>query len=478
MMPVHFPNQDGRDRAERTYDGKPVAKPWRAIAVAGLGLTGAVRETLHDVGMRHATLVRHHPWGRPPYSHELLRIEGIDGSLLSIDRISKRWHHPPYAFPLRLARYAPLSTEADVLDVAVIGTQGQHREFMAHVERTAVRLVEDAIVGLSRGTAGMSLSTDEFHLGRRYRSGWLDHAIARLRMRLFSEWWSVGTTTKPLEDIVRTGQTGPIRWLSPDKGVTYLADPFPWPGTDRLLCEEMPVSGGKGRIVALAPDDDGSWRNSDVILEQQDHHSYPCVVKYGEDTYFLPEAPDRGATTLYRLAPDQEPIPLCDVAPGRRLGDPTLFRHGGRYWIACTDLDIGTHDNLCLLHASELTGPWQPHRCTPAKIDICGARSAGPLFRLGQDLFRPGQDCASTYGAGVVIHRVDVLSPDRYRETVVARLRPDPRGPFPHGLHTLAADDGRVWIDGKRFTLDVAGLGRKIVRRARLAFEHSWNAAT
>ena len=322
------------------------------------------------------------------------------------------------------------------------------------------------------------MCTDQFRERRRYRYGWVDHAIAKLRMRLFSEWWSVGTTAKPLADIVRTGQTGPVRWLSPDKGATYLADPFPWPGTNRLLCEEMPVSGGKGRIVALAPDDDGSWRNSDVILEQQDHHSYPCVVKYGDDTFFLPEAPERGATTLYRLALDQEPIPVCAIAPGRRLADPTLFKHGGRFWVACTDLDIGSHDNLCLLHASELTGPWQPHRCTPAKIDICGARPAGPLFRLGQDLFRPGQDCARTYGAGVVIHRVDALSPERYRETVVARLRPDPRGPFPHGLHTLAADDERVWIDGKRFTLDVAGLGRKIVRRARLALEHSWNAAT
>lgn len=474
---MQITNRDGRDRVERTDGGKPVGTSWRTVAVAGFGLTGPVRETLHDLGMRHATLVRHHPAARPPYPHELLRIEEIDGTLLSIDRIDRRWHHPPYAFPLRLARYAPLSTEADVLDNAVIGTQGERREFIAHVERTAAKLVEDAIIGSSRGTTGLSACLDEFDGSRRYRSRRIDRALARLRMRLFSEWWSIGATTRPLADILRTGQVGPVRWLFPDRGAAYLADPFPWPGTNRLLCEEMPVHDGKGRIVALAPDGDGSWRNSDVILDQQEHHSYPCVVKYGEDTYFLPEAPLRGATTLYRLAPDQEPIPLCAVAPGRRLADPTLFRHEGRYWIACTDLDIGSHDNLCLLHALEPTGPWHPHRCTPAKIDICGARPAGPLFRLGSDLFRPGQDCALTYGASVVIHRVEALSPDHYRESVAARLRPDPRGPFPHGLHTLAADGDRVWIDGKRFTFDVAGLGRKIVRRARLAFDHSWNAA-
>jgi hypothetical protein len=275
-------------------------------------------------------------------------------------------------------------------------------------------------------------------------------------------------TATPLPNIVRTGATGPVQWLSPDRGRSYLADPFPWPGTNRLLCEEMPISGGKGRIVALAQDQDGSWRNPTVVLEDGEHHSYPCAVKEGEDTYFLPEAPNRGATTLYRLMPDEDPIPLCEVAPGRRLADPTLFRHAGRYWIACTDLDIGLHDNLCLLHADKPTGPWQPHRCTPVKIDICGARPAGPLFRLGPQLFRPGQDCARTYGAALVIHRVDALSPEQYRETAVTRLRPDPQGPFPHGLHTLAADQERVWLDGKRFVFDLAGLHRKIMRLAGL----------
>ena len=481
-MQVQSPYRDDNDREARRDRAIPPSTAWRTVAIAGFGLTGAVREALHDVGMQHATLVRHHPKARPPYRDELLRIEEIDGSLLTGERISRRWHHPPYAFPLRLARYAPMSSEAEVLDIAVIGTQGERRAFIAHVERTAARLVEDAIVGLSRGTTdlsayGLSANMGEPNPQRRYRTGWMDRLLTRLHMRLFSEWWSVGATTKPLADIVRSGQTGPVQWLSPDRGASYLADPFPWPGTNRLLCEEMPFAGGNGRIVALTPHDDGSWRNSDVILEQQQHHSYPCAVKYDDDTYFLPEAPARGATTLYRLAPDQEPIPLCAIAPGRRLGDPTLFRHGGRYWIACTDLDIGSHDNLCLLYADALTGPWQPHRCTPAKIDIRGARPAGPLFNLGPDLFRPGQDCALTYGAGVVIHRVDALSPEHYRETVVARLGPDPRGPFPHGLHTLAADGGRVWVDGKRFTIDVAGLGRKLARRARLALDHSWNAA-
>ena len=460
----------GGDRPARSLDGGGrSARPWRVVSVAGFNVTGGVREALHDAGMLHATLVRYHAQAEPPYPHELLRLEALDGSPLSNDQIARCWHRPPYALPLRLVRYAPLSAVPEVLDFAVVGTRGKRSEFAARVECIVARLIEDAIIGVSRGQAGLSLDTEELRSPRRCLSGKVDHAIATWHTRLFSEWWSVGMTATPLTNIVRTGATGPVRWLSPDRGNSYLADPFPWPGTDRLLCEEMPFSGGNGRIVAIAPGQDGSWRNASVVLQSGDHHSYPCTFKDGEDTYFLPEATNRGATTLYRLVPDKDPTPVCAVAPGRRLADPTFFVCADRYWIAFTDLDIGQHDNLCLLHADKPTGPWQPHRCTPVKFDVCGARPAGPLFRIGSQLFRPGQDCARTYGAALVVHRIDALSPELYQETVVARLRPDPEGPFPHGLHTLAADQERVWLDGKQFVFDLAGLQRKIMRFAGLA---------
>ena len=368
---------DHRDRV-MPIDG---GQSWRDVAIAGPSLTGSVREMLHDVGMRHATLVRYHSNAAPPYPHELLRIEAMDGSPLSDLQIGRRWHRPPYALPLRLARYAPLSVEPEVLDFAVIGTRGERSEFGARVESIVARLMEDAIIGVSRGHAGLSLDLDELRSRHRCRPAAIDHAIAKWHTRLFSEWWSVGMTATPLTDIVRTGATGPVRWLSPRRGKAYLADPFPWPGTDRLLCEEMPFSGGNGRIVALAPGRDGLWRHYTVVLETGDHHSYPCAIKDGEDTYFLPEATNRGATTLYRLLPDKEPMPLCVVAPGRRLADPTFFRHADHYWIACTDLDIGTHDNLCLLHAREPSGPWLPHRLHTGKDRRLRGSACGPALQ-------------------------------------------------------------------------------------------------
>src|SRR5947209_3691202 len=115
-------DHDNHDLRRLTVDS---AEAWRTVSIAGVNLPGGIREALHNVGMQRATLVRHHPGAAPPYPQELLRIEELDGSPLSNERIGRHWHQPPYALPLRLARYAPMSVEPEVLDLAVIGTRGK-----------------------------------------------------------------------------------------------------------------------------------------------------------------------------------------------------------------------------------------------------------------------------------------------------------------------------------------------------------------
>jgi hypothetical protein len=228
----------------------------------------------------------------------------------------------------------------------------------------------------------------------------------------------------------------------------------------------MPLSGGVGRIVSVT-ETGGTLNHSRVLLDDGAHHSYPCTFQDGETVFCVPEAPQRGATRVYRLDDDGRMLPICDIAPHARLADPTLFRWGGRYWLACTDLDLGSHDNLCLLHASAITGPWTAHARWPVKIDVRGARPAGMVFQSGDRLFRPGQDCAATYGAAVAIHEIQTLTETEFFETPAAELRPNKSGPFPHGLHTLVHDGDRFWVDGKRYVLDLGLVVRKL--RGRLS---------
>jgi hypothetical protein len=234
----------------------------------------------------------------------------------------------------------------------------------------------------------------------------------------------------------------------------------------------MPLSGGVGRIVSVAASA-GIPAPPTVLLDDGYHHSYPCTLLDGDTVYCVPESTQRGATRIYRLDNDGHLLSVCDVAPHSRLADPTLFWWNGRYWLACTDLDVGEHDNLCLLHASTLAGPWSPHAHWPVKIDIRGARPAGMLFNTGGRLYRPGQDCAATYGSGVAIHEILALSETDFREALVTVLRPDRSGPFPHGLHTLVHDGERFWLDGKRFVLDLSLFRQKLLSRFSRVFSRT-----
>ncbi|MBN8896865.1 MAG: hypothetical protein BGO51_07470 [Rhodospirillales bacterium 69-11] len=440
--------------ADRPAPDGGIAPPASTRLIAGLVPAAVLR--LAKAG----DTVRLAPNHAPPCPEPLLRLETADGvPLNSREIIGAYWHRPPYAMLLRLAFYAPGAREPEILDEAVISTQGSRDAFQARVESIALRLVEDALESRSRGPLGQDVPRPD------RGSGWIDYLVATWQRRLLTEWWSVGLARTSLPAIVRDGRLGEIHWLRPGTGKAYHADPFPVPGTDQLLVEEMPMRDGVGTIVALAPTKDGGYERQRVVLDTGRHHSYPCTYQDETGTYVLPESTDLGTTTLYRLESGGQLTPVCAIAPDRSLADPTLFRHGDRFWIACTDLAVGTHDNLCLLYADRLEGPWLSHRCMPVKIDIAGARPAGPLFRVGESLFRPGQDCSRTYGGGIAIHRVETLDPDTYRETKVTVLAPDPKGPFPHGLHTLAANGERVWVDGKRFVLDLPGVLQKLRRR-------------
>ncbi len=450
----------------------PDTNPWCVerrspfVAVlAGLDASRIIDAALADTALTEAAMLRFEPLCVPPCNALLWRLETAAGDGLNHPGLLRRcWHRPPYAMTLRLVQYQPGSTAPQILDEGTLGTRGPYAAFKASVDRLASRFVRDAALGRARGPAGSIPAAAAHGL-----SGWLDALREKWRDRLMAEWWSVGTATAPLEQVLRGAGLGKVTWYHPQTGSRYLADPFPWPGTGRILCEEMPLAGGFGRIVSITATN-GTVTAPTVLLDDGDHHSYPCTFRDGDSVYCVPESTERGATCIYQLGGDGQLVPICEVAPLARLADPTLFRWNGRHWLACTDLDLGEHDNLCLFHASAVTGPWVPHARWPVKTDVRGARPAGAVFNAGGRLYRPGQDCAATYGAAVAIHEIVTLNEGQFVESLVTVLRPDPTGPFPHGLHTLVHDGERFWLDGKRFVRNLGLFRQKLLSRASRVF--------
>lgn len=284
--------------------------------------------------------------------------------------------------------------------------------------------------------------------------------------RLMTEQWASGICDRSIGEILATGTLGPVRWLEPDDpAVAYYADPFGWPGRDdRILCERFLHATGVGDLVWFEP---GAGRRAihPIAPAQPTHRSYPCAWRENGVTFVMPESWTDGRTVIHRLEDDGRLVEHAVVAPGIGMADATLFRAGDRYWIAYTDTDIGHQDNLCLMHATDLRGPWTFHARNPVKIDVRSARCGGTVFEHAGALYRPAQDCSLRYGGALPVHRVVELDERRYREETAVVLQPDPKGPYPHGLHTLSVWGDRVLVDGKRMELRAGPILAKVKRR-------------
>ena len=425
----------------------------------------------------------------PPQTGTYWRFETDGGAPINLPATAIRaWERPPFSMLIRLVPSMPSQAEGQAQgqiwnqshgQEAVIGTRVGLAALQAKIVQTMLTLLHAAKPRHARSelaATGPRGPTRGAQRNAGFIGGAIRHAVHRMRDRVLVEEWAIGLVHQQVEALLADEPLAPARWLSREPGVN-LADPHPRIGSDDVLCEAFGVDpapeSGHGRIICLKLDRQETIIASRVILADDMHHSYPGSLQCGEDVVFLPETPARGATELYRLRADDRLEKLCSVGPLLRMADPTLFKHEGRFWIAYTDLDMGEHDNLCLLHAPALVGPWTPHQANPVKIDIRSARPGGPVIALAGCLYRPAQNCAASYGASLVINQIRQLTPEQFSEVVVREITPSARGPYPHGLHTFAVRGDSVLIDGKRQVFRSGILLSKLRRRVRSQLERT-----
>jgi hypothetical protein len=208
------------------------------------------------------------------------------------------------------------------------------------------------------------------------------------------------------------------------------------------------------------------WQRSRPEIVQPYHLSYPFVTQWEKVWYCIPESARTGGVDLYSwdssTASWQVRRRLLD---GVAIVDATLFRHDEIWYLFGTIRGPRAYDTLKIWWSHSLEGEWLLHRNDPAKVDLRSARSAGSFFEVGDRWYRPAQDCTNGYGSALTINRIDALTPVEFRETTVSRIQPDPNGPYPHGLHTLAMYGNQIVIDGKRVGFSALLPAMKAVRK-------------
>ena len=276
------------------------------------------------------------------------------------------------------------------------------------------------------------------------------------RWLLFRDHWRLGLVDQPLGALVAGEPAKPITWLPEAGDLAFVADPFVGRlgDNDLLLAERFDFRTSHGEIVAAALGADGTPGHFAPLLRTLSHLSYPSLVAERGRLWLCPEAWESGELRLHAIdLMDGRPTigETRQLLPGFPAVDPTIIRHQGTWYLFCGDRRDAPNENMKLWFADRLEGPWTPHPWNPVVSDLGHARPAGAIIAVDGMLIRPAQDCRLTYGGAVSLMRIDCLSRSAYRESRIARLDPEPDGPCPDGLHTVAAFGRWTIIDGKRW---------------------------
>lgn len=275
------------------------------------------------------------------------------------------------------------------------------------------------------------------------------------RRRAQADRWTVGWREVQGDAVIEQLEwpAAGYQWL-PDDGLRYYADPFVFAHKGRryLFVEEYVYATCRGHLSVADWLGDG-WSIPRPILEREYHLSWPRVFSHGGEIYMLPETSEARTLELYRAIDFPDKWEIASVlATDLSLADATMITREGETWMLAAIADgIGASswDGLAILRGE---GPTEPMRLVSdgaCLIDVRAARPAGDIVRVGDEWRRPVQDCALGYGSALGIARIDELSAEGYRQTLLKRLLPDPSwGAI--GVHTLNVADGIEVIDINR----------------------------
>lgn len=266
------------------------------------------------------------------------------------------------------------------------------------------------------------------------------------------ERWNIGIVEEPIEVFLKPGVRPIVRWLAPLGKGRCFADPFAVGRNQKLyiFCEEFDYRLGKGRIVCIELDGCEAPSRPQPTIQLPVHASHPYLLEQQDTIYCVPETYQAREIRLYRA----KSFPLewemvSTLVDNFAAIDPTIFQFEDLWWLFCCEYDGGSYDRLFVWYAQNLFGPWTPHSANPVKKDLRSSRPGGTPFIYGGCLYRPAQDCSSTYGARIVINRVTKLTPTQFEEETEAVVEPYADSDYPHGLHTLSSAGSATLLDGK-----------------------------
>lgn len=270
-----------------------------------------------------------------------------------------------------------------------------------------------------------------------------------------SDIWKVGIVHAPIHTMLTSFSAPPVTWLPDQNPFCFIADPFAIRknGLLSIMAEAYDYRTKKGRIDFFQYDTRFQLVEQGTAFAPPFHVSYPFLLEDSGEIYMLPEAHKSGVLTLYRARhfPDVwEKVTDLLALPAI---DATILHVEDRWWMFFALPGTGNRavSELHLAYAHTLTGPWKMHAANPVRTDITSSRMGGTPFMHENNIYIPTQDCSKTYGGGVTLLRIDVLTETQFSATPVRHMLPEYFSTdYADGLHTLSACGEITLFDVKK----------------------------
>jgi hypothetical protein len=241
-----------------------------------------------------------------------------------------------------------------------------------------------------------------------------------------------------------------FRWIDPPRG-HFWADPFTFEQASKwwVFFEDYSYEKKRAAIVCSEISAQGELEHRLTCLNHPSHHfSYPHIFRVGSEIFMIPESVDSNAVDLYRCRqfPDQW-VREATLLEGKFV-DTTVWEHEGSWWLITTSAEPSSAaGSLLLFYSASLTGDWHFHPANPVSTDVRRNRGAGRVFKNNNQMIRPSQSCAPSYGYSLSFNEITELSQLRYAERPLKNIMPH-HWPGLTGIHTYNRAGPVEFIDG------------------------------
>ena len=251
--------------------------------------------------------------------------------------------------------------------------------------------------------------------------------ISQIKTRICKVEWGVAIRERKSSSLFFDKNTPPppIFIPIPNSFRYWAADPFiiDFNNKTHLFVELYDRLKRKG-LLGYMDITDGVKTIFKVVFETNCHLSYPlCFINEG-NLYAIPESNNIKKLLLLKWDGEKEIFNEIDTfMEGYCLADTTFVKKNEDIYMLTTE--VTKQDNVSTLSIfKRADNKFVAASANPVVSDKRTARNGGQIIQKDGALYRVSQDCSRGYGSAINLMRIDNLSLENYKESLVKKILP------------------------------------------------------